>query len=255
MDAHELYGLPLERFVPERNALARSLRAKGKRDEGERVAGLRKPSVAAWAVNQIVRTQGHGVKTLFASGDAVQRAHADLLAGRGDAAAMRSVVDDVRAAVDELVEAARGLLSSSGHELSPAVLDRVRETLNAAALDADARDRVRDVCLERELGYVGLGGAAGVDAPTASRGGRRAKVDPAKRKRAAEVKAARDAEAAARRALERAERALSVAEARRDRAAEALRETEEGVAAALETKEEAVQTHRQAEQAVDELSA
>jgi hypothetical protein len=50
------------------------------------VAKLRKPSVAAWAVNQLVRTQGRAIGELFDAGDALQRAQSDLLAGRGDAA-------------------------------------------------------------------------------------------------------------------------------------------------------------------------
>ena len=57
MDANKLYGLPLERFTEERNALAKRLREEGQRDEAATVSKLRKPSVAAWAVNQIVRTQ------------------------------------------------------------------------------------------------------------------------------------------------------------------------------------------------------
>ena len=86
MDANDLYGLPLERFVPERNALAKDLRRNGDRDEAETVAKLRKPSVAAWAVNQLVRTQRQAVARLFAAGDAAQRAQSELLAGRVDAA-------------------------------------------------------------------------------------------------------------------------------------------------------------------------
>ena len=49
MDVDELYGLPIDRFVAERGAVARGLRADGKREEAARVSGLRKPSVAAWA--------------------------------------------------------------------------------------------------------------------------------------------------------------------------------------------------------------
>ena len=59
--ADELYGLPLERFVPERQALARELRTGGRREQAAEVASLRKPSVAAWAVNQLVRTQRKAV--------------------------------------------------------------------------------------------------------------------------------------------------------------------------------------------------
>ena len=57
MEPDDLYGLPLDRFVAERGALAKALRADGRRDEASRVAALRKPSVAAWAVNQLARTQ------------------------------------------------------------------------------------------------------------------------------------------------------------------------------------------------------
>ena len=67
MDVDELFGLPLDEFIPERTALAKSLRAEGRRDEAKEVAATRKPSVAAWAVNQLVRTQG------ATSGRAVRR--------------------------------------------------------------------------------------------------------------------------------------------------------------------------------------
>lgn len=57
-DAHDLYGLPIELFVSERQAVAKELRRQGLRDEAARITGLRKPSVAAWAVNQLVRRPG-----------------------------------------------------------------------------------------------------------------------------------------------------------------------------------------------------
>ncbi|MDQ3409608.1 MAG: hypothetical protein M3469_06460, partial [Actinomycetota bacterium] len=89
MDVDDLYALPLDRFVPERGTLAKALRADRRRDEAKDVAALRKPSVAAWAINQLVRTQGDAVHELVAAGDALRGAHADLVGGRGDAQAMR----------------------------------------------------------------------------------------------------------------------------------------------------------------------
>jgi hypothetical protein len=134
------------------------------------VAARRKPSVGAWAVNQLVRTQRAGIDRLFAAGDAVRRAQAELLEGRGDARALRTAAEAERTAVADLIETARGLLTSSGHELSPAVLDRVADTLHAAGFDPDARDQLRAGCLERELVHVGLGGLApGPPAPPGSR--------------------------------------------------------------------------------------
>ncbi len=157
MDVDELYGLPFDEFVPARNALARELRKAGKRDEAAEVSALRKPSVAAWAVDQLVRTQRQVVSELFDAGDALRAAQDDVLAGRGDGQSLRAAVDRERTAVDALAGAARGLLSSDGHELSPTIVERVSDTLHAAALDDEAREQVREGRLERELRHVGLG--------------------------------------------------------------------------------------------------
>jgi hypothetical protein len=228
MNANDLYGLPLDRFIPERGALAKSLRAGGERDEAAGVAKLRKPSVAAWAVNQLVRTQGAEVKALFKAGDQLQRAQADLLAGKGDAAKLRTATEREREAVDELTAAARGLLSSEGHELTPSTLERVSDTLHAAALDEGARGEVKDGCLVRELRHVGLGAF-----------GELAAAPPAPKQDEAKRKAAEKAEAERRRALERANRAVETAQARRDRAADALREAEDALARARQSAAEA----------------
>jgi hypothetical protein len=256
----DLYGLPLERFVQERGSLARALRKDGRRDEAAAVAGLRKPSVAGWAVNQLVRSQGVGIRELFEAGDALRAAQADLLAGGGDARVLRAARERERAAVDGLVDTARGLLTSEGHELSPAVIERVLDTLHAAALDEDARERVRAGRLQRELRHVGLGLGLGEAAavpspaspsttPTNRDAGeqatkpRRTKLDPEARERAAEAarvereraaarKAARAAETAAQRRVQSAARALRDAEDRRERAARALAEADQALAAA-----------------------
>jgi hypothetical protein len=231
MNANDLYGLPLDRFIPERGALAKELRADRQRDEAAEVAKLRKPSVAAWAVNQLVRTQSRQVKALFKAGDQLQRAQADLLAGKGDAAKLRAATERERELVDELTAAARGLLSSEGHELTPATLERVSDTLHAAALDDDARGEVKDGCLVRERRHVGLGafGALAAAPPAAKRA-----APPAAKRDDAKRKAAQKAEAERRRALERATREVATAQARRDRAADALREAEDSLARAAE---------------------
>ena len=62
MDLDDLYGLPLDRFIPERASLVRELRSGGEREQASVVAALRKPSVAAWAVNQLIRTQRREVE-------------------------------------------------------------------------------------------------------------------------------------------------------------------------------------------------
>src|SRR6201994_219112 len=90
VDADDLYGLPLDRFIPERAALVRALRGGGEREQAAEVAALRKPSVAAWAVNQLIRTQRREVDSLFAAGDALREAQADVLAGSAVAGDLRA---------------------------------------------------------------------------------------------------------------------------------------------------------------------
>ena len=187
MQVDDLYGLALERFIPERGALAKALRAEKRRDEAAAVAALRKPSVAAWAVNQLVRSQPSGVQELYAAGDELRDAQARLLAGTGDGRALRAANERERAAVDALVQAARGLLSSDGHELSPTVVERVADTLHAAALDETAREQVREGRLERELRHVGLGlGESAVPFAVAPPGPKQRAAKPAAKQRAAQ---------------------------------------------------------------------
>jgi hypothetical protein len=271
MDARDLYGLPLERFVAERTALARTLRSEGQREEAARVAELTKPSVAAWAVNQLVRTQGRAVAALFDAGDALRAAQADVVAGRGSAAALREASEAERGAVDVLVRAARGLLSAQGQALTATMLERVAETLRAAALDPDARSLVQEGCLTRELRHVGLGEGGLLSAPApaprrrvsperetleahkreAEEARRRAVLEA--RQRAAEE--AREHETETRAEAERAARELELAQERRDGAAQALRDAEAALRVARERAEQAASRHRRAQRAVEEASA
>ena len=268
MDVDDLYGLPLDEFVPARTALTRELRKAGKRDEAGEVAALKKPSVAAWAVNQLVRTQRRAVAELFEAGDGLRAAQDDVLAGRGDARSLRVAVERERTAVDALTGAARGLLSSEGQELSDATLGRVSDTLHAAALDDEARQRVRPGRLERELRHAGLGTAAfavGSTTPAPARAApskpapdrsaareQRIERERAERERAQARADARASEREARRRAERAGRGAKLALERRDRAAEALREAQDGLDAAEAEVRTAEDALREAEAAVRE---
>ena len=267
-DPGDLYGLPLDRFVPERTALARELRGAGRREEAAEVGALRKPSVAAWAVNQLVRTQRKAVDELFEAGDALRAAHDQVLAGRGDADSLRGAVARERAAVDGLSQAARGLLTTQGHELSQTIIDRVSDTLHAAALDEDARAQVSDGRLERELRHVGLGMTAAVPGappahtrtpknpaakPKKADAADRAVAEERAKERAQARSEARAAEREARRRVERATRAAGTALERRNKAAEALEDAEETLVEAERERSEAEEQLREAEQAIRDV--
>jgi hypothetical protein len=225
-----LYGLPREDFVGERDALAKELRADGRRDEAAAVKALSKPTVAAWAANQAVRSQKKSARDLWKAGDQLSAAHDAVLAGKGSGGKLREATERERAAVERLVEAARGLLSASGGDLSEATIERVRETLHAGAIDPDARAEVAGGRSARERTPQGLfGGGAdvfAVEAPT-----RTAKAQPkAKAKAKAAPKAKGDDAAALQREREEA------AERKREEAAARKREREEAAARERELK-------------------
>src|ERR1017187_754379 len=153
----DLYGLPLPQFIPERTALVKALRNDKRRDEATAVAAMRKPSVAAWAVNQLVRTQSASLRALFKAGDDLAKAQSHAASGKPAADELRAATHSQRDAIGELLEAAQGLLSSDGHPLTASTLERVSETLRAASIDSASRVQVKHGCLHQELEFAGLG--------------------------------------------------------------------------------------------------
>ena len=172
--------MALDRFIPERAALVKALRGEKRREEASQVTALRKPSVAAWAVNQLVRTQPKAIEALFEAGDELARAQADAVAGQRVGEAMRAATQRQRDAVRELLAAAQGLLSSEGQSLSQTMMERAGETLRAAAVDEQARRLVAGGCLTQELRVVGVG--LGGASPSSVNRERAAEPTPAKEK-------------------------------------------------------------------------
>jgi hypothetical protein len=140
-DADALYGLPLEQFVEGRNALAKRLRGEGNRKAAKRVTALRKPSVAAWTINQLVRSRSGDVADFARTADGLREAQTELLEGRGAPARLREARAEERAAVDRLLELARGLFPG-GREPGETTLERIAATLHAAAADETTREAV-----------------------------------------------------------------------------------------------------------------
>lgn len=190
-DADRLYGLALAEFVPERNALVKRLRADGRRDEAAAVAKLAKPSVAAWAANQVLRSQPKDARELLAAGDALANA---------DRTTLREAITTHRAVLARLMAAAHGLLDPDGRSLSTQTLERVQQTLNAASLDPELREEATAARLRKERVYSGLGlRAAPAGAKPEAEPGPKKKKKPKSKQ---DDKAAKAAAAKARRAEE-----------------------------------------------------
>jgi hypothetical protein len=221
-----LYGLPLNEFTSARDRLAAELRDQGDRDAATRVGKLRRPTVSAWAVNQLVRNHQSEVQELLSVGEDVRAA----LSG-GGTEVIREVTGRRRRIVDVLLGRAEALLTPAGHGASRPTLDKVGDTLMAATVDEEAAEAVRAGRLGRELappsGFEALVGQTAGPAEGAGERKARARARRTEDQARDAEKAAKEADRDARRLEQEAERARLEAErARRkaDRAAERARE-------------------------------
>ena len=130
-----LYGTPLDEFVQARDELAKRLTRDGDREAGARVKALRKPTVGAWALNQAVRRRRTETDALLATGKRLRAAHESLLSG-GDSAALRETMEEERSLTSALADCAEAIASETGKS-GPALRDRVRATLHAAAVQEE----------------------------------------------------------------------------------------------------------------------
>ena len=125
----ELYQLPLSEFTPARNALATRLRKSGKAVDADEVRSLVKPSIPAWAVNQVYWKHRPAFDRLLSSGDRLRQAQSSTLAGKsGD---VRGALDSVRQSLSELSRLAASELEAAGHNASAGAMRAVTATLEA----------------------------------------------------------------------------------------------------------------------------
>jgi len=119
-----LYQLPLNEFTAARAALAKTAGAKA----GE-VRTLAKPSLPAWAVNQLYFRDRAAYDRLTATADALRRAHKAVLEGKK--ADLREADKAHDEAVDAALRKTLALLEQSGHPVTGATRDAVSRTLHA----------------------------------------------------------------------------------------------------------------------------
>lgn len=154
----ELYGLDPNDFVAARNDLAKRLRKEGDRELAGEVAKLRRPTPAAWAVNQLTRRHREEVEELVRLGEALRAAQDEALAGGperpsgrgGGTADLRQAGRARRDAVAGLAARAEALLAERGGGAGTHASE-VTATLEAASLDGDAAAAVLEGRLAAEL--------------------------------------------------------------------------------------------------------
>jgi hypothetical protein len=150
-----LYAVRPDDFVRARTELVRRLRKDGRRDDADLAAKLRRPSVAAAALNQVAREEPDLLETLFREGarlrDAMQRAV------EGNAADVRPGQVAERRAAEAVVGAARRRLEQLGQRDTDATAQRINNTLRAAALDDSLAERLRRGTLDTDVVASGFG--------------------------------------------------------------------------------------------------
>ncbi|WP_460062763.1 hypothetical protein [Streptomyces sp. YKOK-I1] len=131
-----LYTTPPSGFVARREELALAARTAGRTEDARRIHGARRPTLAAWAANLLLRSRPEESRRFLELGQALRRAHRDL-----DPAAVRELSDQRRRIVAALTRRTADLALDAGQRLSAAVLTEVTATLQAVLADADAADR------------------------------------------------------------------------------------------------------------------
>ena len=224
---NELYDAAPEEFVAERKRLAKQLKADGHEADAGHVAKLRKPTVAAWALNRLARDHRRDIDLLLDSGHRLRAAQARVL--RGEAREMFEQAQRTeRETIGRLVRGADQLLGERGGA-SATVLEQVAASLHAAAVSEQGREILAAGQFTEPLTLEGFDAVAGLAPPPSKRA---AKPKPSRSTE--ELKQARAELADARKRLRDAERTAheahrlaAQADSNVEDAAEAVRKAEQ----------------------------
>ncbi|MBF4629198.1 hypothetical protein [Curtobacterium flaccumfaciens] len=146
--ARELLLVAPQDFVAERTARQRAVR-KDDRALATTVGKLRKPAPAAWVIDLLAHDGA--LDDAVDLGPALRKAQAD-----ADPDAIRTLRRQRAEVGDALAHAGADLASDAGHPVTPAVLEQVRSTIEAAMADPHAGAAVRSGLLVTALESVGF---------------------------------------------------------------------------------------------------
>lgn len=181
----ELFDLPLDEFTAARNDLAKRLKRDGDAEAAEQVRSLPKPSVAAWAVNQLARREPEAVRSLLNVAARLRSAQERSLKGERAADELRGAQAEEREIIRRLTRSAEGVLREAGRPASGTTLERAASLLRAAAVGEPGRTMLREGRLTGDVEVSGFDAFAGLKLPAKgrARGAARAGDDLAERRR------------------------------------------------------------------------
>jgi hypothetical protein len=257
--ADELYALPPEEFIEQRDAAARAAKL-GDPDTAKAIRALKKPSSAAWLLNQLVRAKHDDVSSLLDLGAALRQAQSRL-----EGARLRKLSEQRRQAVNALVREARQLANRLGKPASESVAREVEQSLEAALASPGAAQAVESgrltTALTPDASFDSAGPHLRVVQTEDSQAGRRAAAEALKRAETAAEQAATELGDATNRRDEAAKRVANLTKEIAD-LAERLSDLEQALTAAkreeLATGKAATaaeRAFRRAESALEEARA
>src|SRR4051812_16411451 len=237
----DLFHGPLEEFTPTRNELAKSLRSDGDAEAADWMKGLKKPSRAAWLVNQLAARKPKEVRRLLDVGEELRAAQEEMLAGSADREKLREAATRERETIGSLVGTAEAI--GREHGVGSQILDRVGETLQAATSDPEVAEAIEKGRLTREQRASGIG-LVGSATPKAPARGRKQDDREATERRARQEQA---------KGRKEAERKLAAADKRLEREQAKLERAREAVADAEQAVHDAELDAHAARRALDEI--
>ena len=147
-----LYAVGPDEFMATRKRLAQEAKKAGDTAAAGEIGKLRKPSVAAWAVNLVARNRTDRLERLVDTGTRMRLAQSQL-----DAATLTALRPDRDALIAGFTEAAVAEVGEAGRSLSAAGQQEVRDTVIAALASEEATRAVVSGQLTRALSYSGFG--------------------------------------------------------------------------------------------------
>lgn len=137
-DVDALFKLPLAEFTGARNNLTARLKREGRANDSNLVKALAKPSISAWAVNQLHWNHGEAFDRLLSTSQRFRQSQTSHPAAR--MADLRGSLDARSEALSQLSDLATVLLREAGHNPTPDTIHRITTTLEALSAHATLSD-------------------------------------------------------------------------------------------------------------------
>ncbi|MEM6106983.1 hypothetical protein AAHS21_12045 [Mycobacterium sp. 050272] len=239
-----LYSARPSGFTAQRTELSAAARRRGDEAAAKRISASRKPTTAAWVVNQLAIRDKDVARRIADLGDRLRSAHAAM-----DGHRIRELSGEQHRLIQDLV---RSAFDKAGISASAAVREDVTSTLQAAIADPGVRARLGR--LDRPERWSGFG-AYGDDAEPAPAKPPDKGVERRREKLAAAVGAAERDKADADDRLARSESERQTARERRDEALVDLRRAERELDRADKNYGKAQQASRDAAELLREAKA